>query len=35
VSIDLYTAVIDTLIFVLLLAWSFMDRTNRYFREKP
>ncbi len=32
--LDLYVAVIDTAIFVLLLVWSIMDRCNLYFRGK-
>lgn len=33
-TIDLYTAVIDTGILILLLAWSWMDRNNIYFKDK-
>jgi len=33
-SIDLYVAVVDTSIFLLLVGWSIMDRCNLYFRNK-
>jgi len=33
-TIDLYTAIIDTGILVLLLVWSWMDRNNIYFKSK-
>lgn len=32
--IDLYVAVVDTAILVLLIGWSVMDRFNVYFRKK-
>ena len=31
---ELWTAIVDTAILVLLLAWSWMDRMNIYIREK-
>lgn len=33
-NIDHYVAAIDTSILLLLLAWSWMDRNNIYFKEK-
>jgi hypothetical protein len=33
-TVDHYTAFIDTCILVLLLAWSWMDRNNIYFKDK-
>lgn len=33
-SIDLYVAIIDTSILILLLVWSGLDRSNIYFRDK-
>lgn len=33
-TVDHYTAVIDTLILLLLLGWSWMDRNNIYFKDK-
>ena len=33
-TIELYNAVIDTCIFVLLLAWSYLDRKQIYFDDK-
>lgn len=32
--IDIYVAIIDTCILALLLAWSWMDRNNIYFKDK-
>jgi len=32
-SVDTYTAVIDTAILALLLAWSYIDRNNIYFKK--
>ena len=32
--VDIYTAVIDTAIFVLLLGWSWLDRHNIYFKSR-
>jgi hypothetical protein len=34
-NIDHYVALVDTLILLLLLGWSWMDRNNIYLREKP
>jgi hypothetical protein len=34
VTVDHYTAVIDTGILLLLLWWSWMDRNNIYFKKK-
>jgi hypothetical protein len=31
--IDLYVAVVDTSILILLLAWAWMDRNNIYFKK--
>lgn len=31
--IDIYVAIIDTLILVLLCAWSWMDRNSIYFKS--
>lgn len=33
-NIDQYVAVVDTSIFILLIAWSTLDRFNVYFRNK-
>ena len=33
-TVDHYTAVIDTCIFVLLLVWSYLDRKQIYFDDK-
>lgn len=33
-NIELYVAVIDTLILMLLVAWAYMDRHNIYFKRK-
>ncbi len=33
-NVDIYVAIIDTLIFILLVGWSFMDRNNIYFKDK-
>ena len=33
-TIELYNAVIDTGIFVLLVAWSYLDRMQIYFKDK-
>lgn len=33
-NVDIYTAIIDTAILILLLGWSWMDRNNIYFKEK-
>lgn len=33
-TVELYTAGIDTLILLLLLGWSWMDRNNIYLRNK-
>lgn len=33
-SIDLYTAIIDTGILVLLVVWSWLDRKQIYFGDK-
>jgi len=33
-TVELYTAIVDTCILVLLLGWSWMDRNNIYFRKK-
>jgi hypothetical protein len=30
-TIDIYTAIVDTCILALLLGWSYMDRNNIYF----
>lgn len=32
--IEMYAAIIDTMILVLLLAWSWMDRNNIYFKDR-
>ena len=32
---DIFIAIVDTLILLLLLAWSYMDRNNIYFKDKP
>lgn len=31
---EIYTAIIDTSILVLLAVWSYLDRTNKYFKAK-
>lgn len=33
-KVEIYTAIIDTMILVLLLAWSYMDRNQIYFGGK-
>jgi len=33
-TVDHYMAVIDTLILLLLVGWSWMDRNNIYLRDK-
>ena len=33
-TVDIYTAIIDTCIFVLLMGGSWMDRNNIYIKEK-
>ena len=33
-TVDLYTAIIDTGIFILLLIWSYMDRNQIYLDKK-
>jgi hypothetical protein len=33
-NVDVYTAIIDTAILVLLLGWSWLDRHNIYFGKK-
>jgi len=33
-TVDHYTAAVDTAILLLLLVWSWLDRHNIYFKEK-
>ncbi len=33
-TLELYVAIVDTLILLILIVWSYMDRNNIYIKDK-